>query len=338
VQQQQKAAAEPAAWPALHYSGRSFVRALGVRQVLCGLLMGDLRGMSEMVSEGKSGSLFYWTHDAKFMVKTVSADEREAMRGMLRAYRNHVLLFPSTLLARYLGFARFAHGLHTPCARLAHALHMPSLRLRARRVNSLYDLRVAKPGGGHKLYHLVIMSNVFNTPLSIDERFDLKGSTKGRTVSPALRGTVGLVHKDEDFVAMERRIRLPPHLARTLRHQVEIDTNFLKTQGVIDYSLLLGVHHVQPSGPPAPQLLASAAELAEARGRRRAQRTRRRSGGRVAGAGAFADYAEPPAVDPPGFAGWVSANAEALRKQFEQLTGRQAVDGSGQASCACICS
>ena len=32
--------------------------ALGIRQVLGALLMGDLRGLGELVSEGKSGSLF----------------------------------------------------------------------------------------------------------------------------------------------------------------------------------------------------------------------------------------------------------------------------------------
>ena len=84
-------------------SSVGFLRSLGVRQVLTGLLMGDLRGMSEMISEGKSGQLFYWSHDGKYMVKTISADERDAMRGMLRAYQLHVAMYPSTLLVRYLG-------------------------------------------------------------------------------------------------------------------------------------------------------------------------------------------------------------------------------------------
>ena len=37
-------------------------------QVIGGLLMGDMRGLAERVSEGRSGSLFYYSHDGKFMV------------------------------------------------------------------------------------------------------------------------------------------------------------------------------------------------------------------------------------------------------------------------------
>ena len=107
--------------------------------------MGDLRGMSSMVSEGKSGSLFYTSHDGRFMVKTIGADERGSLVAMLRSYRNYVTSHKDTLLAKYLG---------------------------------LYDLRVPAAGAtrAYKVFHLVIMSNVFNTPLEIHERFDLKGA------------------------------------------------------------------------------------------------------------------------------------------------------------------
>ena len=39
-------------------SDAEILGALGIRQVLGALLMGDLRGLGELVSEGKSGSLF----------------------------------------------------------------------------------------------------------------------------------------------------------------------------------------------------------------------------------------------------------------------------------------
>ena len=62
-----------------------FLGSLGIRQVIGGLLMGDLRGLSEMVSEGKSGSLFFWSHDGRFLVKTISEDERGSLISMLRS-------------------------------------------------------------------------------------------------------------------------------------------------------------------------------------------------------------------------------------------------------------
>ena len=74
-----------------------------MRQVIGGLLMGDLRGMSSMVSEGKSGSLFYWSHDGRYVVKTIAADERGALKDMLHAYKGYVSSHPNTLITKYLG-------------------------------------------------------------------------------------------------------------------------------------------------------------------------------------------------------------------------------------------
>ena len=36
--------------------------------------MGDLASLTEIMSEGKSGSFFYFSHDMKFMVKTISME------------------------------------------------------------------------------------------------------------------------------------------------------------------------------------------------------------------------------------------------------------------------
>eukprot|EP01052_Picozoa_sp_SAG31_P006778 SAG31_NODE_315_length_17848_cov_18.145811_8_plen_863_part_00 len=197
-------------------SEADFLGALGIRQVIGGLLMGDLRGLAEMVSEGKSGSLFFWSHDGKFMIKTIDEDERDSLRNMLRAYHAYVSTHRDTLIAKYLG---------------------------------LYDLTVQSSSDASKttVHHMVVMANVFWTQLPIDERFDLKGSSFKRTVGEKKRGAAGLVHKDLDFDAMERVIGLPSNdLAAALKTQIEQDAAFLSMQGCIDYSLLVGVARELP--------------------------------------------------------------------------------------------
>ncbi|EKX51326.1 hypothetical protein GUITHDRAFT_66274, partial [Guillardia theta CCMP2712] len=125
-------------------SDDAFLASLGIKQVIGGLLLGDMRNVAERVSEGRSGSLFYYSHDGKFMVKTVSREEGDAMRSMLPAYYEYVKENPNTLLMRILGQFDLVHE----------------------------GIR----------YHLVVLANVFNTSLPIHERFDLKGSTFKRTV------------------------------------------------------------------------------------------------------------------------------------------------------------
>ncbi|KAL8448741.1 hypothetical protein Emag_003867 [Eimeria magna] len=48
-----------------------YIRSVGPEQLLGNLILGNLSSLSELVSEGKSGSLFYYTTDGRFMIKTI---------------------------------------------------------------------------------------------------------------------------------------------------------------------------------------------------------------------------------------------------------------------------
>ena len=101
--------------------------------------------LSEIVSPGKSGSFFYFSHDTKYMLKTITPSEKEFLKKILRGYHQHIMSNPDTLIIRFYGF------------------HM------------------VQPHGGPKM-HFVVMGNIFAQSLDIQQRFDLKGSTIGRTI------------------------------------------------------------------------------------------------------------------------------------------------------------
>ena len=41
-------------------------------------------------SKGKSGSFFFWTHDQKFMIKTINSSELSSLLKMLDSYTEHI--------------------------------------------------------------------------------------------------------------------------------------------------------------------------------------------------------------------------------------------------------
>jgi hypothetical protein len=148
---------------------------------------------------------------------------------MLPSYYHHVRVEPHTLLTRFLG---------------------------------LYKLRST----GGATFHLLVMSNVMTTALPVHERFDLKGSTQGRSIGEANWGTSGVVHKDLDFRAMGRAVRVGSGTARhtiegagsegaaaRLRGQVHRDVQLLRAFGCIDYSFLVGVHYAPTKAPDAEE-------------------------------------------------------------------------------------
>jgi 1-phosphatidylinositol-4-phosphate 5-kinase len=100
-----------------------------------------------------------------------------------------------------------------------------------------------------KLYHLrrnvkfVIMNSVYYTDKSLQTFFDLKGSEIGRSAKPGEE-----VLKDNDLRAKlpKEAFSFSPELRKRLKDQVESDCEFLRKMQIMDYSMLIGIHHIPP--------------------------------------------------------------------------------------------
>ncbi len=100
-----------------------------------------------------------------------------------------------------------------------------------------------------KLYHLrrnvkfIIMNSVYYTDKSLQTFFDLKGSEIGRSAKPGQD-----VLKDNDLRKNLKSdaFSFSPELRERFRAQIESDCNFLRKMQIMDYSMLIGVHHIPP--------------------------------------------------------------------------------------------
>lgn len=93
--------------------------------------------LSEIDSPGKSGSLFYFSQDFRYIIKTIRQSEHEYLRKILRHYYEHVRRNPNSLLTRF-------YGLH---------------RVRMSNISKIY---------------FVVMGNIFPPHKDIHETYDLK--------------------------------------------------------------------------------------------------------------------------------------------------------------------
>lgn len=161
--------------------------------------------LRELSSPGKSGSFFYLTHDDRYMIKTMKKSEVKVFLKMLSAYYNHVRAFENTLVTKFFG------------------LHCVKLN-----------------GPNQKKVRFVIMGNLFCTEYTIHRRFDLKGSSHGRTTDKPeeeIDGNTTLKDLDLNFI-----FRLQKEWFLDFQRQVDRDCDFLEQERVMDYSLLVGVH------------------------------------------------------------------------------------------------
>ncbi|GJN07843.1 hypothetical protein PR202_ga25711 [Eleusine coracana subsp. coracana] len=166
-------------------------------------LCGD-QALRELSSPGKSGSFFYLTSNDQYMIKTMKKAEVKIFLKMLRAYYNHVRAFENTLVTKFFG------------------------------------LHCVKAGANQKKVRFVIMGNLFCSDYSIHRRFDLKGSSLGRTTDkPQTEIDEYTTLKDLDLNFIFR-LQKPWH--QEFQRQVDRDCEFLEQENIMDYSLLVGVH------------------------------------------------------------------------------------------------
>lgn len=102
------------------------------------------------------------------------------------------------------------------------------------------------------------MSNVFHTSKEIHERYDLKGSTYKRKESKfnkemkeylfifIFRGT--FVKKDLDALENKLQIKITAEKANEFLNTLKKDCEFFEKNKIIDYSLLIGIHHKPSNG------------------------------------------------------------------------------------------
>ncbi|KAL3620863.1 Phosphatidylinositol 4-phosphate 5-kinase 8 [Castilleja foliolosa] len=167
-------------------------------------ICGD-NGLRELSSPGKSGSIFYLSHDDRFVVKTLKKTELKVLLKMLPHYYEHVQAHDNTLITKFFGAHRIA---------LRHG----------------------------KKVRFVVMGNMFCTELHIHRRYDLKGSSQGRfTNKDEIDESTTL--KDLDLTYEFHMDKL---LHKSLFRQLSLDSAFLESQQIIDYSLLLGLHFRAP--------------------------------------------------------------------------------------------
>ncbi|XP_051145346.1 phosphatidylinositol 4-phosphate 5-kinase 7-like isoform X2 [Andrographis paniculata] len=93
-----------------------------------------------------------------------------------------------------------------------------------------------------KKIRFVVMGNMFCTELRIHRRYDLKGSTHGRCTNKD--------DIDESTTLKDLDLAYEFHMDKSLREslfrQLSLDSAFLESQQIIDYSLLLGLHFRAP--------------------------------------------------------------------------------------------
>lgn len=125
-----------------------YISSISPQDFITEMMISSSTIIQELVSTGKSGSMFYYTRDGKYILKTISKTEYNFLKKILLNYYLHINKNPDTLLPKFLG-----------CYKLIKKIKKQKTRV-----------------------YFIVMQNIFSTGLEIHRRYDLKGSKIGRQV------------------------------------------------------------------------------------------------------------------------------------------------------------
>ena len=157
---------------------------------------------------GRSGSFFFFSHDRKFIVKTMTKGELDLFLQILPQLSEHHKKTPRSLLSKILGV----------------------FTVKMRKVDPV---------------HLMLMENTMRlkNPDKLNYVFDLKGSLVDRKVKGITKPSTTL--KDINFLmaaGANKNFTAQTAINRSiLRASVHKDVEFLRSLGLMDYSLLLAI-------------------------------------------------------------------------------------------------
>lgn len=208
------------------FSAQLFSAQLTVLPVECARSLSESgdsarRLLRESVSEGASGSFFYWVKypdgsDTGFLVKQITEREKNTLMSILPAYKEHVQAQGGSSLLQYLS---------------CHS--------------KIMDWELAG-----KVY-FVVMRNFF--PIRPQLSFDLKGATANRRALKTWElhqtNTVAGLYstlRDWEWMDIGMTTDLEESDKGSIWSMVSADCEFLHQQQLLDYSLLLGIYR-----PPA---------------------------------------------------------------------------------------
>lgn len=156
------------------------------------------------VGAGRSGSLFLFSKDRKFLYKSIPLHEVQSLLDTLGNYHNHLLTTPNSILMRFVGLL------------------------------CIHDRVTAQN------MFIGVSTNCVWSPLpaKMDELYDLKGRKPKKSEEKQTMKKNSGVWKDNQ---LRRTFKLGKAQRESLLASIKADSEFLAANNMMDYSLLVGI-------------------------------------------------------------------------------------------------
>ena len=87
-----------------NYDKESFIQSISPQVFITDIIISNTTSIEEFFNTGSSGSLFYYTRDGKFILKTIDKKEYKTLKRILPKYFKHLVKYKYTFLPKFFGY------------------------------------------------------------------------------------------------------------------------------------------------------------------------------------------------------------------------------------------
>ncbi|KAL4437588.1 hypothetical protein ABPG74_017826 [Tetrahymena malaccensis] len=215
-------------------SHEKFLRSLGPENLIGNLIMGRMSQISELCrSSNKPYKKFqYYSECGSFIVKIIQEQSAKNFLKILPQYHQYITSQPNSLLMRIYGLYKLQTRKDNTSNKRNSSSFADQPNTKNQKQEQLEDV------------YFIVCQNIFNTNLSINHRFEIKGSTKGRKAEKknTPRPDQTLPRKDKDWINSNIKIRVDLKQKQQILDQLQSDSQFLSENKIFNYCALIGVH------------------------------------------------------------------------------------------------
>ena len=221
-------------------TNKDFLNSFNIESLISNIFFANINNLNQLFTLNKENftEFIMFSPDTKYIIKCISQNEFEFLQKILPNYYEYLMsCIVKNLQKNNSEFQRSSTMVSTFSSSGFNQLNSIDTKCTLLDIiYGAYSINILD-----KKLFFIIKKNIFYSQnnLSIDKKYDLKGSSIDRTTSKNKKITD--VYKDLDYIEFEQTLNLSTKISNNLSEILEKDTLFLSENNIINYSFYIGI-------------------------------------------------------------------------------------------------
>ena len=234
---------------------KDYIESISPQGFISELMISSNTIIEELFSTSKSGSMFFYTKDGKLIIKSLPYREYVVLKRILPNYFLHLKNNPYSLLPKYYGLYKLIKYFKGEYE-IKYFITTENIFSTKKEIQYRFDLKgstknrrvlINKSLKQLEEEHINDIINKFNSKIKLDNNNNNNNNNEISNLDNNNNNSnnklvIPYALKDLDFIEYNKKLVLNTTKKKSILNIIRLDSEFLGDHGLIDYSLLVGIH------------------------------------------------------------------------------------------------